>query len=381
MWRRSCKWTSGSPAASRTLPKALRGWRNTVYGRRYATAAAMAERVTALDREFSDRRFTAEARSEWNALNTEVEEAEDRARRKRVATLARRAERFAAAWTLAADAGLPAPEPRPVTAAPVAADVLTVEAAAREFTSGIRSGAIRNRRGRAYKPAAVRAYERRLRLHVLPTLGCLPVVALTRADVVRLAERVTADASADAARAALATLSLVLGRAVNLGTVPASVAAGVRAPAGDRRPPRFLDPAEADRLQAAADALPRPSIGAFLATALATGLRFGELMGALTWGPGGLDLDACTLTVSATLDPSGVLVSPKNGKPRTVPLGAALVARLRRYRLASDRSLDGERVQLIGVSSHRCERGTCGRWGGSARGPRRCSRRQVDEPA
>lgn len=257
------------------------------------------------------------------------------------------AEAFAARWTLAAIENTPAPEPparakaaaapEPVPAPPA---VVTVEAAAREFVGGIHSGAIRTRGGHVYKASTVRGHENRLRLYVVPLIGAVPVAALTRGDVIRLVEGIAADKTAATARNVRDVLRLVLARQLYMEAVGTNVAAEIATPSPERRPARFLTPAEADRLQTSADAHEHPVIGAMVATALDTGLRLGELQ-AVPWGPDGLDLDARRVRVAITRDRTGALVTTKSRRERTVPLGPELVARLRRYRMAAPRSADG----------------------------------------
>ena len=61
----------------------------------------------------------------------------------------------------------------------------TIRDAADEFLTGIRSGAIRNRSGRPYKPSVVGSYEHHLRERVVPTFGATRLAKLTRPDVQR----------------------------------------------------------------------------------------------------------------------------------------------------------------------------------------------------
>lgn len=226
----------------------------------------------------------------------------------------------------------PALPPRPVT----------VAEACVEFVQGAASGAIRTRSGHPYKASTIRGHENRLRLYVLPRIGAIPLRALRRADVRRLVEEVGAEASPQTAANVRDALRRVLARQVYLEELDANPAAGVAAPSAPRAAARFLTPAEADRLQQVADDHPNVAIGALVALALGTGLRRGELE-ALTWGAGGLDFDAQAVRVRGTLDRAVGIVAPKSRRPREVPLGADLVARLRLYRLASGQR-EGEPV-------------------------------------
>lgn len=231
--------------------------------------------------------------------------------------------------------------PNPAVGLPVAST--TVEDACRELVRGMRSGAIRDGRGRVYKPSTVRAYEGRLRVHVVPMIGGIPLGALRRGDVRRMVDELAVTASPHSAVEARDVLRVVLRLQVDLEVIPVNVCSGVRAPAIEKRPPRFLTPEEADRLQAAADDDADGWTGPIVALALATGLRHGELV-ALPWGPTGLDLAGSRVVVAANLDRGGEIVTPKNGETRVVPIGPETVARLRRWLLAAGRPSDGTRV-------------------------------------
>jgi hypothetical protein len=61
----------------------------------------------------------------------------------------------------------------------------TLAAASAVWLDGLRAGHILNRSGDPYKPAAIRNYDRDLRLHVLPVLGHLRLSELTVKDVQR----------------------------------------------------------------------------------------------------------------------------------------------------------------------------------------------------
>ena len=79
-----------------------------------------------------------------------------------------------------------------------------------------------------------------------------------------------------------------------------------------------------------------------LRTAISTGLRLGELLG-LKWGD--IDFDAGAMNVERQWTRSGELAPPKTAKGvRRVPLNAELVAFLRKHRVASKHSQDGDFV-------------------------------------
>jgi len=252
----------------------------------------------------------------------------------------------AAAWRAAALAalrtGTDLPDrPKPAVGLPVAS--VTVADACRELVRGMRSGVVRDGRGRQYKPATVTAYEHRLRLHVLPLIGAIPLAVLRRGDVKRLIDDLVVRVSPQTAAGARDALRVALRLQVELEVIPANPCVGVRAPTADARPARFLNVEEAGRLQTAADEDVDGRIGPLVALALATGLRRGELE-ALPWGSAGLDVAAGTVRVAVSLDRRGNVGPTKNRKPRSVPIGPDTIARLRRWRLASGRPQDGTRV-------------------------------------
>ena len=254
------------------------------------------------------------------------------------------AEAFRAAWIAAVVSGAPLPEP-PRPEAPVAAPArpLTVLDACREVSAGMRSGAVRDARGRVYKPSTAREIERRLRLHVVPRVGAVPLASLRRGDVRRLVDELAVEKSPATARNALDALRIVYRLQVDREVVDLNVCSGVRVPAVERRPARVLTRDEMRRLQGAADADEHDLIGHFVALALATGARKGELR-ALRWGPEGLDLASGVAHVHETMDAEEGPVATKNRETRDVPLGAVAVARMRRWRLASTESVDGDLV-------------------------------------
>src|SRR3954452_9589764 len=59
----------------------------------------------------------------------------------------------------------------------------TVAEAWDAFHAAARAGHVPNRSGNPYKPAALRGYERSMRLRVLPVFGHVKLSAVTRADV------------------------------------------------------------------------------------------------------------------------------------------------------------------------------------------------------
>ncbi|MGH3018941.1 MAG: hypothetical protein ACRDNR_02115, partial [Gaiellaceae bacterium] len=69
----------------------------------------------------------------------------------------------------------------------------TLRDAADAWLEGVKSGAIRNRSGHAYKPSAIRGYETALVTRVLPELGGLRLSELRRVDLQDFADRLCGD--------------------------------------------------------------------------------------------------------------------------------------------------------------------------------------------
>ncbi len=241
---------------------------------------------------------------------------------------------------------VPEREAAPPLPSTPAADPLTVAQACSAGVVGALQGVVRTRSGRRYREGSVHTGEYRLRLHVLPYIGAVPVASLTPGMVRRWLEDLEAATSAATARRALDALPPVMRRLTEHEVLQANPCTGVRppAPGDDARPIRFLTPEEGTRLRDAGDGHPDPRIGAFVDLGLATGARRGELL-ALTWGPGGVDLDERSVTITASFSLRTKMLGPtKSGSPRVVPLGGAVVARMREHRLAVGRPADGERL-------------------------------------
>ena len=247
----------------------------------------------------------------------------------------------------------PAPPPPSI---PERRQSATVEEAARSLCRGVVAGTVRSRAGTPFKPSVARKYESMLRLHVVPTIGGLPLAALRKRDVQRFVDDLAARESAETARKALTALRVALRLAERDGLIDVSPCSGVRVPADSdgERPARTLTPEEAAAIVAAADAddarLGRSLGGPLFALAFGTGLRSGELL-ALRWGRDGLDLDAGVVRVRRSLDRQRTIVgsfaevAPKSwASRRDVPLAPADAGRLRRHRLATGRPPDGSLV-------------------------------------
>jgi integrase len=148
--------------------------------------------------------------------------------------------------------------------------------AADAWLDGLRAGHIANRSGDQYKPAAIRDYERNLRLRAEPVLGHLRLAEVTTQDVQRLVDGLVAKGLAPATvDAAVTPLKALYRRAVGRGEVRANPTLGVEKPAVRSKPKTVVAPTDAEAMIAALE----PGERALWATAMYAGLRRGELIG------------------------------------------------------------------------------------------------------
>jgi integrase len=145
-----------------------------------------------------------------------------------------------------------------------------------DWLDGLRAGHIVNRSGDIYKPAAIRNYERDMRLHVLPVLGHLRLSELTTRDVQRLVDKLIRDGLAPATiNVVITPLRAMCRRAAARGQIRSNPTIGVEKPAVRCKPRRVVAPEIAEAMIAALPASER----ALWATAIYAGLRRGELAG------------------------------------------------------------------------------------------------------
>lgn len=109
-------------------------------------------------------------------------------------------------------------------------------------------------------------------------------------------------------------LKTALGDAHRMGLIPFNPAARVRAPKAQPSIPRFLTQAEVRDIL---DKLSGSEWWFFALLASITGCRLGELAGL---DRNDFRLDECVLLVQRSIEPNGRTKTPKNGKPRVVPI-------------------------------------------------------------
>jgi integrase len=208
----------------------------------------------------------------------------------------------------------------------------TLREAAEAWLEGVKSGAIRNRSGHAYKPSAIRGYETALVTRVLPALGGSRLSEIRRVDLQDFADRLCADGlDPSTVRNTLMPLRAIFRRAVARGEVGVNPTSGLELPAMEGVRDRIASPAEAASLLAALPERDR----ALWATAMYAGLRRGELL-ALRWED--VDLAAGVIHVERSWDAKEGDVGPKSrAGRRTVPIPAVLRDYLVEHKLRSGR--------------------------------------------
>jgi integrase len=209
---------------------------------------------------------------------------------------------------------------------------ITLREAAESWLEGVRSGAIRNRSGHAYKPSVIRGYETALVSRILPVLGGARLSDVRRSDLQDLADKLCAEGlDASTVRNTLMPLRVIFRRALVRGDVALNPSTGLELPAVEGRRDRIASPAEATALLAALPDRDR----AVWATAIYGGLRRGELL-ALRWED--VDLPARVIRVERSWDAKEGVVAPKSRAAiRSVPISAVLRDQLVEHALRSGR--------------------------------------------
>jgi len=204
----------------------------------------------------------------------------------------------------------------------------TLEVAAEKWLTAAKAGIVRTRSGEAYKPSALRGYERVLRSRILPELGSRRLSAITRNQIQDLVDGWTAEGLAPGTVCNFVLpLRVIYRRASDRDEVAFNPTSKLGLPKDRSRRDRIAPPSE---IQALLEVLP-PHYRALWSTAVYSGLRRGELQ-ALSWES--VDLEAGIITVEANWDRIVGLIEPKShAGRRKVPVPKALARELRSYRV------------------------------------------------
>jgi integrase len=207
----------------------------------------------------------------------------------------------------------------------------TLEDTASEWLEGARKGTVRTRSGDPYKPAAIRSYERSLRLRVYPQFGQEPLADVRRVDLQGLIEDLTGLGLAPSTiEATVIPLRAIFRRELSRGRVAVNPTTGLELPKGGTRRERIADPAEAVKLLAAVPEQDR----AVWATAMYAGLRRGELMALRV---DRIDLAAGVVHVERGWDDVEGEIETKGRHRRRVPIPEVLRSYLSAHQLRSGR--------------------------------------------
>jgi len=203
--------------------------------------------------------------------------------------------------------------------------------AAESWLEGARAGTIANRSGDPYKPAAIRGYEKALRLRVLPEIGEARLTEVRLIDLQELVDKLkAAGLAASTIETTINPVRAIYRRAHQRGEVTVNPTRGLELPAVRSKPRRFASPIEAAALIAA---LP-PGDRAVWATAFYGGLRRGELRGLRVED---VDLAAGLIHVRRGWDDIEGEIAPKTSHGRRkVPIPAVLRDHLDAHALPDD---------------------------------------------
>ena len=191
------------------------------------------------------------------------------------------------------------------------------------------------------RPRSWDRYEEHVRLHLIPTLGRIPLARLSPMDVQRANNELLKMGLAPATVCrAHAALRAALKQALRWQLIPSNPASLVTPPRVEHREMAALDPEQARRFLTAARGTP---LEALWVLAVTSGLRQGELL-ALQWSE--VDLEGASVRVTGTLtridvEAAGaghpkthrVTAPPKSARSRRrVEIGALAVDALREHR-------------------------------------------------
>jgi integrase len=181
------------------------------------------------------------------------------------------------------------------------------------------------------RPRTFDSYRQTVRDHILPTLGKVPLVKLTPAQVQALLSEKSGPLSPRSVAYIRAVLRIALNLAVEWGMVPRNAAALAKPPKQERHP---IQPMAVEQLRVFMGAVAGDRNECLYLTAALCGLRKGELMG-LKWSD--VDMEQGTLTVrlqAQRINGAMELVPPKTDTSRrTVNIPVLVVDAMKRHRV------------------------------------------------
>lgn len=209
----------------------------------------------------------------------------------------------------------------------------TLNDTAEAWLRGAQAGNIRARGGDLYKPATIRAYERGLRLRVLPELGSRRLGDLRRTDVQALVDDLLGGGLAAATiHTTIAALQTVCRHELRRGRLTVNPADGLELPAIRNGREHVVGPDTAATLLVALT-----SDKALWATAMYGGLRRGELRALRA---SDVDLSAGVVRLERSVDDKWGIGATKGRNKRRVPIPWVLRQLLREQLMASGRRGD-----------------------------------------
>lgn len=210
----------------------------------------------------------------------------------------------------------------------------TLDEVAEAWLQGAEAGTIRARGGHTFKPATVRAYERGLRLRVLPKLGTKRLGDIRRTDVQALVDGLVADESAAATiHTTVAALQTVCRHELRRGRLTVNPADDLELPAVRNGRERVVGAPAAAKLLSALPEVDR----ALWAAAMYGGLRRGELRALRA---SDVDLAAGVIRVERSVDDKAGIGETKGRNKRKVPIPSALRQLLREHLMRTGRRDD-----------------------------------------
>lgn len=180
------------------------------------------------------------------------------------------------------------------------------------------------------KPATVQVYKNNIRLHIKPAMGAVGLSELRPHMVQKFVNGL--GLSPASVRLAYKVLHQALEKAVKLGYIPRNPAADCELP---RMEQKEIHPLEDEQAAALLQAVKGGRLELLVSVALFTGCRLSELLG-LTWDC--VDFQKGTILVCKQLArpvhraESGLFISPKNGKNRTITPAPSVLKTLKEQR-------------------------------------------------